>query len=77
MKKMPYFCLHFFTASVSNQRKQFFKMATFRLGDIFFICYLKDHLTFFWDFRSKLFGNILKIFLISCSKFFKLISLKS
>jgi hypothetical protein len=31
---------------------------TFRVGDlIFFICYLKNHITFFWDFRSKLFGN--------------------
>jgi hypothetical protein len=61
--------------------KKLFKMAilTFRLGHhIFFIlCYLKNHLTFFGDFRSKLFGNILKIFLISCSKFFKLIFLES
>jgi hypothetical protein len=31
----------------------------------------------FRDFRSKLFGNILKIFPISSSKFFKLIYLKS
>jgi hypothetical protein len=31
----------------------------------------------FLDFRSKLFGNILKIFLISCSKLFKLIFLES
>jgi hypothetical protein len=51
---------------------------TFRVVDhIFFICYLKNHMTFFWDFWSKLFGNILKISLISCSKIFKLIFLKS
>ena len=70
----------FFTVFVSNQRKKLFKMATltFRVVDhIFFIWYLKNHTTFFWDFRSKLFGNILKIFLISCSKFFKLIFLES
>jgi hypothetical protein len=51
---------------------------TFRVGDhIFLICYLINHMIFFWDFRSKLFGNILKIDAISCSKFFKLIFLKS
>jgi hypothetical protein len=51
---------------------------TFREGvHIFFICYLKNYMTLFWDFWSKLFGNILKIFLISGSKFFKLIFLES
>ena len=51
---------------------------TFRLGDhIFFICSLKNHMTWFSDFWSKIIRNILKIFLISCSKIFKLIFLES
>jgi hypothetical protein len=51
---------------------------TFRVGDhIFFICYSKNHMTWFCDFWSKIFGNILKIFLISCSKILKLIFLES
>jgi hypothetical protein len=51
---------------------------TFRVGDhIFFICNLKNHMTWFGDFWSKIIGNILKIFLISCSKTFKLIFLES
>jgi hypothetical protein len=70
---MPYFCSNFFSLSFSNYRKTLFKMATltFCVGDqIFFICYLKNHMTFFGDFGSKLFGNILKIFLICCSNNF-------
>jgi hypothetical protein len=61
---MPYF---------SFKRKKLFKMVTltFRVGDqILFIFYLKNHMTFFLDLQSKLFGNLLKIFLISCLKFF-------
>jgi hypothetical protein len=80
MKKWLIFTSNFFTVCVLNQRKKHFKTATltFRVGDhIFCICYLKNHMTCFWDFRSKLFGNISKIFPISCSKFFKLIFLKS
>jgi hypothetical protein len=51
---------------------------TFRVGDhIFCIWYLENHMTWFCDFWSKIFGNILKIFLISCSKIFKLIFLES
>ena len=80
-QKNALFCVQiFFALFVSNQRKKLFNMATltFRVGDhIFFICYLKNHMTLFWDFWSKLFGNILKIFLISGSKFFKLIFLES
>jgi hypothetical protein len=79
-KKIPYFWSNFFYSICFKSTKKRFKMATltFRLGDhIFFICYLKNHLTFFWDFRLKLFGNISKIFLISRSKFFKLIFLES
>ena len=67
---------YFFSLFVSNQRKTLFKIATltFCVGDhIFFLCYLKNHMTFFWDFWLKLFENILKIFFISCSKIFKLI----
>jgi hypothetical protein len=78
--KNALFCVQIFIALfVSNQRKKIFNMATFtfRVGDyIFFICYLKNHMTLFWDFWSKLFGNIWKIFLISGSKFFKLIFLE-
>ena len=60
------------------ERKIFFKTLTFHVGDqIFFICYLKNHMTWFCDFWSKIFGNILKIFLIFCSKIFKLIFLVS
>jgi hypothetical protein len=69
---MLYFCSNFFYSICFKSTKKLFKMATFTfcLGDhIFFICYLKNHPTFFWDFRSKLLGNILKIFLISCSIF--------
>jgi hypothetical protein len=51
---------------------------TFRVGDhIIFICYLKNHMIWFCDFRSKLIGNILKIFLISSSKICKLVFLES
>jgi hypothetical protein len=50
---------------------------TFRVGDhIFFICYLKNHLTWFGDFWSKIIEIISKIFLISCSKTFKFIFLE-
>jgi hypothetical protein len=55
-------------------------MATliFRVGGhIIFLCYLKNHMTWFCDFRSKVNGNILKIFLVSSSKIFKLIFLES
>jgi hypothetical protein len=73
---MLYFYSIFFSVFVSNQQKLLSKMATFtfRVGDhIFLLCYLKNHMTWFCDFWSKIFGNILKIFLISCSKIFKLI----
>jgi hypothetical protein len=69
--KNALFLYKFFSSFVSNQRKTLLKMATstFRVGDhIFFICYLKNHMTWICDFWSKMFGNILKIFLISCSK---------
>jgi hypothetical protein len=61
---MPYFLFKFFLIFFSKQRKTLFKMATltFRVSDhIFFICYLKNQMTFFWGFWSKLFGNILKM----------------
>jgi hypothetical protein len=76
---MPYFLFKFFSF-FSNQRKTLFKMATltFCVGDhIFLICYSKNHMSWFCDFWSKIFGNITKIFLISCSKIFKLIFLES
>jgi hypothetical protein len=51
---------------------------TFRVGDhMFFTCNLKNHMTWFFDFWSKIIGNILKIFLISCSQIFKIILLES
>jgi hypothetical protein len=51
---------------------------TFRLGDqIFFICSLKNYMTRLSDFWSKIIKNILKKFLIYCSKIFKLIFLES
>jgi hypothetical protein len=87
LKKVPniiknalFFLQIFVTVFFSNQRKKLFKMATLTFCEddhIFFICYLKNHMTFLLDFRSKLFGNILKIFLISSSKIFKLIFMES
>jgi hypothetical protein len=80
MKKGLIFCSNFFSIFVSNQRKTLFKMVTFtfRVGDhIFFIFYLKNHITWFCDFWSKIIWNISKICLISCSKIFKLIFLES
>ena len=68
-KKSFMFCSNFFSLFVSNQRKTLFKMAFFnfsRRWPHIFISYLKNHMTFFWDIWSKLFGNIFKIFLISC-----------
>jgi hypothetical protein len=59
------FLLIIFKLFISNQREKLYKMATltFRVGDhIFFIWSLKNHMTFVWDFLSKIFGNILKIF---------------
>jgi hypothetical protein len=67
LKNALFFVQIFFSVYFSNQRKTFFKMAKMAT----------NHMTFFWDFWSKLFGNILKIFLISCSKLFELIFLKS
>ena len=65
-------------APITTRKVHKIATLTFRVGDhIFSSCSLKNHMTFFWDFWSKLFGNILKIFLISCSKFFKLIFLNS
>ena len=57
MKNFPYFSVNFFfKLFVSNQRKKFYKMATFRVEDhIFFICSLKNHMTFFGDYWSKIF----------------------
>ena len=78
---MPYFLLKFFFQYLFQiNKKKLLKMATltFRVGDhIFFIWYFKKHMTFFWDYRSKVFGNILKIFLISGSKIFKLVFMES
>jgi hypothetical protein len=76
---MPFFC-SIFSSFVSHQRKTVFQMATltFRVGDhICLICFLKNHMTWFCDLWSKIFGNILKIFLISWSKILKLIFLES
>jgi hypothetical protein len=65
MKIFLIFCSKLFKLFFSNQREKLLRMATltFRVGDhIFFICSLKNHMTFFCDFWWKIFGNILKIF---------------
>jgi hypothetical protein len=42
--------------STRKTLKNFSATLTFRVGDhIFFICSLKNHMTFFWDFWSKIF----------------------
>ena len=79
-EKMPYFSFklflqYLFEINEKNTSNGHFNFL--RRWPHICICYLKNHMTFFWDFRSKLFGNILKIFPISCSKFFKLIFLGS
>jgi hypothetical protein len=59
-KKMAYFFSNFYHSICFKSTKKILQMATwtFCVGDhIFFICYLKNHMTFFWDFGSKLFGN--------------------
>jgi hypothetical protein len=76
---MFYFCSIFFQY-LFQINEQYFSIATlaFRVSkQIFLMCYLKNHMTEFCDFWSKIFGNILKIFVISCSKIFKLIFLES
>jgi hypothetical protein len=78
-KKCLIFRLNFFFNSGYKSTKKLYKMATsnFRLVDhIFCICSLKNHMTWFSDFWSKIIRNILKIFLISSSKIFKLIFLE-
>jgi hypothetical protein len=79
LKKVPnimknaFFIQIIFSLFVSNQRKTIFKMATFRVGgNIFFIFSLKNHMTWFCDFWSKIFENILKIFSFLVQKFSKL-----
>ena len=79
-KKCLILCSNIFCIICFKSTKKLFDMATltFHVSDhIFFICYLKNHMTLFWGFWSKLFGNILKIFLIPGSKFFKPIFLES
>jgi hypothetical protein len=59
---------------VLNQRMKLYKIFTFtfRPDDlIFFICSLKNYMTWLIDFWSKIIKNILKIFLIYSSKIFK------
>jgi hypothetical protein len=78
---LPYFSFKFFFQYLFQiNEKKLYKMATltFRLGDhIYFICSLKNHMTWFSDFWSKIIRNISKNFLISCSKILKLIFLES
>jgi hypothetical protein len=77
IKKALFFVRIIFSIFVSNQQNTLFKMVTlnFCIGDhIFFMCSSKNHMTWFCDFWSKIFGNILNN---SCSKNFELIFLES
>ena len=76
---MPCFLFKFFFNNSFKSTKNTLQNWNFnflRRSPHIFICFLKNHMTWFCDFWSKIFENIKKKFLISCSKIFKLIFLE-